>query len=325
MTRSASGAVTRSLTRWLAAAALGALALTGAVTRADYPERDITVIIPYSAGGGFDSYVRGVLPVMQKYLPNRVNIIPRNMPGAGGRKGATAIYRARPDGYTIGALNVPGLLLPRLLGEPVGYDLSQVTWLGRMSEDRYAMVVRTDSDIASVDDLRALGRPVRFTATGVRSSAHAATVIAANLLGLDARFISGYEGSQNYILAVVRGDGEVALGPSTSIRSYTASGDLKVIASLSDSSPFPGVQTAADLGEPDLARLNVQRMLGGPPDLAEEARTTLANALAQALADPELEAWSAATGLPLAPLSAQDTAASLSDQRALYERYRDIL
>ena len=163
----------------LIVAAFSTFALTGAVSLADYPERDITVIIPYSAGGGFDSYVRGVLPIMQKYLPNQVNLIPRNMPGAGGRKGATAIFRARPDGYTIGAFNVPGLLLPDLLGEPVGYDLSQVTWLGRMSEDRYAMVVKSSNGISSVEDLRALGRPIKFTVTGVRSSAHAATVIGA--------------------------------------------------------------------------------------------------------------------------------------------------
>ena len=125
------------------------LSLSFNVTNAEaqYPEKDITVIIPYSAGGGFDSYVRGVLPAMQKYLPNSVNLIPRNMPGAGGRKGATAIYRARPDGYTIGAFNLPGLLLPHLLDERVGYDLSNVTWLGRMSEDRYLMVVSSSKNI----------------------------------------------------------------------------------------------------------------------------------------------------------------------------------
>ena len=309
----------------LIVAAFSTFALTGAVSLADYPERDITVIIPYSAGGGFDSYVRGVLPIMQKYLPNQVNLIPRNMPGAGGRKGATAIFRARSDGYTIGAFNVPGLLLPDLLGEPVGYDLSQVTWLGRMSEDRYAMVVKSSNGISSVEDLRALGRPIKFTVTGVRSSAHAATVIATNLLGLDARFITGYQGSQNYILAVVRGDGDVALGPSTSVRAYTDSGDLQIIASLSESRATPSSQTAAELGHPDLARLNVQRMLGAPPNLVDEARTVLGDALGRALADPDLEAWSISTGLPLAPLSAEDTAEEVSDQRALYAQYRDLL
>ncbi|MBD08440.1 MAG: hypothetical protein CMD70_06945 [Gammaproteobacteria bacterium] len=292
---------------------------------AQYPEDDITVIIPYSAGGGFDSYVRGVLPAIQKHLPNSINLIPRNMPGAGGRKGATAIFRARPDGYTIGAFNLPGLLLPHLLEENVGYDLSEVSWLGRISEDRYSIVVASSSDINSIDDLRALGRPILFTVTGVHSSAHAATMITTNVLGLNARFITGYEGSQNYVLAVVRGDGDVALGPSTSVRSYTETGDLKVIASLSDISPIESVDTAADLGKPELAKLNVQRMLGGPPNMNTQAHTILSNALVQALVDPELIEWSNSTGLPLAPLSATETELNVASQWALYENYKDIL
>ena len=292
---------------------------------AQYPEDDITVIIPYSAGGGFDSYVRGVLPAIQKHLPNSINLIPRNMPGAGGRKGATAIFRARPDGYTIGAFNLPGLLLPHLLEENVGYDLSEVSWLGRISEDRYSIVVASSSDINSIDDLRALGRPILFTVTGVHSSAHAATMITTNVLGLNARFITGYEGSQNYVLAVVRGDGDVALGPSTSVRSYTETGDLKVIASLSDISPLESVDTAADLGKPELAKLNVQRMLGGPPNMNTQAHTILSNALVQALVDPGLIEWSNSTGLPLAPLSATETELNVASQWALYENYKDIL
>jgi len=309
----------------LIATALISFFIASFSVNAEYPEDDITVIIPYSAGGGFDSYVRGVLPFIQKHLPNSVNLIPRNMPGAGGRKGATAIFRAQPDGYTIGAFNLPGLLLPHLLEESVGYDLSQVSWLGRISEDRYSIVVASSSSISSVDDLKALGRPILFTVTGVHSSAHAATVITTNVLGLDARFITGYEGSQNYILAVVRGDGDVALGPSTSIQSYTETGTLKVIASLSDFSPIQGVDTAADLGKPELAHLNVQRMLGGPPNMNEQAHATLANSLARALADPELRAWSESTGLPLAPLSAKDTETNVASQWELYQNYKDIL
>jgi len=292
---------------------------------AEYPEKNITVIIPYSAGGGFDNYVRGVLPAMQKYLPNDVNLIPRNMPGAGGRKGATAIYRARPDGYTIGTFNLPGLMLPRILGETVAYDLSKVTWLGRISEDQYAMVVASSSAVSSVEDLQALNRPIKFTVTGAGSTAHAASVIAASLLGLNAGFITGYEGSQAYILGVARGDGDIAIGPTTSIASYTESGNLKVIASFERRSSYPGAQTAAELGHPDLSRLTVQRMLGAPPGLNDGARTVLVDALARALADADLKAWSESAGLPLAPLSAEDAVANLADQQALYEEYKDIL
>jgi tripartite-type tricarboxylate transporter receptor subunit TctC len=292
---------------------------------AAFPEDDIDVIIPYSAGGGFDSYVRGVLPIMQKYLPDGVNLIPRNMPGAGGRRGATAIYRARPDGYTIGAFNLPGLMLPEIVGEPVGYDLANVTWLGRLSEDQYVLVTADSSSITSIEDLRALNRPVRFTATGAGSSAHSASVIAARMLGLDASVIGGYQGSQAYILAAVRGDGDVALGPSSSLAPYMQSDDLRVIATFESRSSFPGAPTATTLGIPDLSRLSVQRLLGAPPNLDGEAHAVLVDVLARALADDELKAWSESVGLPYAPLSAEAAAAIFSSQRALYEEFKDIL
>jgi putative tricarboxylic transport membrane protein len=291
--------------------------------RAAYPEKNIEVIIPYAAGGGFDNYVRGVLPALAKHLPREVNLIPRNMPGAGGRKGATAVYRAKPDGYTIGAFNLPGLMLPQLLGEPVTYDLSRVTWLGRISEDQYALVVASSSDIASLADLKGLGRTVKVASTGVASSAQIASVIAFHLLGIDASLITGYEGSQAYLLAVMRGDGDAALAPTNSLSAYAD--DLRVIASFERESTYPGLPTPATLAAPDLARLTVQRVLGAPPDLDPEAHRVLTAALAQALADSDLKAWSASVGLPLAPLSAADTAALYADQQSLYEKYKDIL
>lgn len=300
-----------------------ALLLVSASALAAYPEKNIDVIIPYAAGGGFDNYVRGVLPVLAKHLPNHVNLIPRNMPGAGGRKGATAVYRAKPDGYTIGAFNLPGLMLPQVLGEPVSYDLARVTWLGRLSEDQYALVVANSSGISSIADLRALRRSVKIASTGIASSAQIASVIAAHLLGLDATVISGYQGSQAYLLAVLRGDGDAALAPTNSLSAYAE--DLRVIASFERESSFPGVPTPASLGQPDLARLSVQRVLGAPPELDPEAHRVLGAALAAALADPELHAWSESAHLPLAPLSADDTAMLYEDQRAFYEKYKDIL
>jgi tripartite-type tricarboxylate transporter receptor subunit TctC len=305
--------------------AFGVMLFSVTTAFADYPEDDIDIIIPYAAGGGFDSYVRGLLPIMQKYLPNEVNLIPRNMPGAGGRKGATAIYRAKPDGYTIGVFNLPGLLLPEVLGEPVGYDLAKITWLGRLAEDHYVLVAAGSSDIMSVEDLSALGRRVKFTATGAGSSSNAASLIAARLLGLDASVIGGYQGSQAYILAVVRGDGDVALGATSSLGAYTGTGDLRILASFERESSFPGIPTPVDLGQPDLSRLTVQRSLGAPPNLNAEARAVLVDALARALADDDLKAWSESVGLPYAPLSAEATAESYQIQRALYEEFKDIL
>src|SRR5579871_5011703 len=78
---------------------------------AGFPARNIQFIIPYAPGGGFDVYVRVIAPVMENFLPHRVNIVPVNVAGGGGSKGTAQLYRARPDGYSIGIFNIPGAFI----------------------------------------------------------------------------------------------------------------------------------------------------------------------------------------------------------------------
>ena len=78
------------------------------------------------------TYVRALAPSLEKNLPGDVNVLPKNLPGAGGRRGASDIFRSRPDGYTIGIFNMPGVLIPRLQGMATEYDLSRVTWLATL-------------------------------------------------------------------------------------------------------------------------------------------------------------------------------------------------
>src|SRR5271156_6054774 len=65
--------------------AVTAASLPGRGIAAGFPERDITFIIPNQVGGGFDAYVRAIAPAMEKYLPNKVNIVPLNIPAGRGR------------------------------------------------------------------------------------------------------------------------------------------------------------------------------------------------------------------------------------------------
>ena len=75
-----------------------------------FPEKIITWIVTYPPGGGFDTYARAIAKRMPKYLPKKVQIVIKNSPGAGGRYGTNLLYRAKPDGYTIGILNAQAKL-----------------------------------------------------------------------------------------------------------------------------------------------------------------------------------------------------------------------
>src|SRR5262249_1693771 len=97
-----------------------------------FPNKNIQFVIPYAPGGGFDVYVRVIAPVMEKYLPNKVNIVPINVPSGGGSRGVAQLYRAKPDGYTIGILNIPGMFILQQQQGAGAYDLAKFSWIGTM-------------------------------------------------------------------------------------------------------------------------------------------------------------------------------------------------
>src|SRR5437588_10158939 len=91
----------RSSIRWLAGAALLALALP--CTAQQYPAKPILVLMPLQAGSAVDVMIRIVAQKMSDDLGQQIVI--ENQPGAAGAIGAERVKRAPPDGYTVGALN----------------------------------------------------------------------------------------------------------------------------------------------------------------------------------------------------------------------------
>ena len=305
--------------------AITLLVLAGCGEPAAYPAKDITIVIPNNSGGGFDTYVRAVAPGMEANLPGDVNIIPKNLPGAGGRRGATEVYRARPDGYTIGVFNMPGALIPLLQDIPTQYRLSDITWIGTFGYDPYVYAVRADSSLRSIDDVRALGRPATYGATGPGSTSYVATRIFNERLKIPYEIITGYKGSSDYLLGVIRGDVDAALISLASARTYLDSGDIRAIAIIGSESDDPAVADAYDLGAPELAKLRVVRMMGGPPGLPEDIRATLEKAMMAAIDDPAFRRWLETTGNEVHPADAAETAAAFADMTAFYEQFRELL
>src|SRR6266852_5835490 len=120
---------------------------------AAFPVKNIQFVIPYAPGGGFDVYPRVVAPVMEKYLPNKVNIVPINIAAGAGSRGVTQLYRSKPDGYTIGILNVPGMFILQQQQGSGAYDLNKFTWIGAMGEgERYFTNVGASSPVKNFAD-----------------------------------------------------------------------------------------------------------------------------------------------------------------------------
>jgi hypothetical protein len=96
-----------------------------------YQGKQIKLIIGSTAGGGYDLWPRMMLRYLTRHIPGNPEIIPQNMPGAGGVVAANYIYGiAKPDGLTIGAFN-PALYFDQLIKrDEVKFDWAKFTWIG---------------------------------------------------------------------------------------------------------------------------------------------------------------------------------------------------
>jgi tripartite-type tricarboxylate transporter receptor subunit TctC len=299
-----------------------------ALGAAAFPAKPINFIIPYAPGGGFDIYVRLVGPVMEKYLPNKVSIVPVNIAAGGGSRGVAQLYRSRPEGYTIGILNIPGMFILQQQQGSAAYDLSRFSWIGTMGEgERYAISVGAKSPLKSYADLKALSakRPVKLSVTGPEGTAYAATMIGTQLLGIRPQLISGYKGSVDYVVAAIRGDSDAVIAALPTTLRFMRGGQVRVLASFETHSSIPGIPDATSLGQPELDKISIERLVGAPPGLPLPIQNLLASVLAKALNDPVVVKWAKDNDLIMVPRAPEATAQLVAQQRAFFDKWRKYL
>ncbi len=316
----------------VAAAGLAAPALIAPrslrAASADYPNKPIRFIIPYAPGGGFDVYVRVIAPVMEQFLPRKVNIVPVNVAGGGGAKGVAQLYRAKPDGYTLGIFNIPGVFILQQQQGDTAYDLSRFTWIGAMGEgEHYVIGVGANSPLKTYADLKALAaqRAVKFSVTGPEGTAYAATMIGTRLLGIRTQLISGYKGSADYVVAAMRGDSDaVCAGIPTALR-FVRGKTIRILASFEARSSIPGIPDATALQQPDLDQITIERLVGAPPGLPPDIQAVISNALSKALLDPKVIAWGKENDVVMKVKTPQEAAALVAAQRQFFEHWKRFL
>jgi len=310
----------------LGAAAISLLTLGSAgIASAGFPEKNITFLIPFAPGGGMDSTARQVAKSITKYLPNKVNVVTKNVPGAGGRKGYNALQRATPDGYTISVINMPGAMIPHLTGEKVSFKIDEFVWIGRMSTSPYFLGVNKDSSIKKFSDIKAAGIPLKTATTGYGSTAYVAAAITAQVADFKVNFLTGYKGSKQYILGVIRGDAIAALAPTQTFFKFVKSGDIRGIVSFELKSSFGDVPTIADVGFPELTGLGVERLVAAPPGTPDSVAKILSDAMGKAIADADSQAWAKKSRRPFSYVSGPNSGKAIKKMMATFQKYPDAL
>jgi tripartite-type tricarboxylate transporter receptor subunit TctC len=267
-------------------------------SEAAYPDKPIVWIVHYSPGGGFDMVSRAIARQLQKDLG--VPVVVKNVTGAGGRTGATLLYRAKPNGYTVGLMDARALTISQLLYKP-SYDMEKFEWIGVINSDHTFVFVPKGSPFKSMDDVRKATKPVRFTVT--TPATVPAAIYVPEALNFPARLVAGYGGASEAIPAIMRGDGDATTGWSyTAAQSFLRTGDIVAIL-VNDREPdprMPNVPSLADFGIADLADgLVFYRALATPPGTPKPIRDALSAAVQKALAAPETVEFFKKIGAPM--------------------------
>ena len=292
----------------------------------DFPKKPITFILPVSPGGGFDTFSRMLVPYLQKYLPGSPNIIVKNAPGGEWNIGINKMYHSKPDGYTIGILNMPANALNQVLGT-AKFDLTKVTWLGNISQVTYVTCLSPHSKYRTLEEMQKADE-VTSGVVGLASTAGLGTVIAGEAMGIKMKHIP-HAGSTEAILSAIRGDVDWVQYPLSTLKKYIVdSKDLvPVWIYAKERSPLiPDVPTVVEMGFPKLLNVvSMYRPVGAPPDLPPETASVWREAFWKATNDPEFQAKMIAANEPALPMKADEVEAMVVEAIEEVGKYKDLV
>jgi len=179
-----------------------------------YPIKQIRMIIPAGAGGGYDSYARILAKHLEKFIPGNPVFVNQNMPGASGMVGTNWTASVAPKDGSVIAITYNTLLLEPLFGNAAAkYDPRELEWVGSMGKQQQTCATWHTSPIKSIEHARE--REVVVAATGATGNSALMPKQLNTLLGTKFKVVSGYSTSESR-LAVERGEVEGICGLSLS-------------------------------------------------------------------------------------------------------------
>ncbi len=322
-------------------AILLALMFAAAPTRADpivdfYRGKQVSLIVGYGTGGGYDVYGRLFARHLGRHIPGNPNVVVQNMPGAGSLRAVNHLYNTAPkDGTAIATFGRDMPLLGVIGHNPnVRFEARKFTWLGSSSSyanDAYMLFVRKDAAVQSIADARrADGRPLILGGTGEGSTGNDVPILLRDALGLNIRLIAGYPDGAAIFIAVDRKelDGRLvglSATQSTKAEWLKPDGAMRILlqfARLTRHQQFPDVPTARELALNDKARAliglaelpyRLSRPFAAPPGVPEDRAKTLQAAFLAVHRDPLYLEEAARLKVDVSPIDAAEVVRAIDD------------
>ena len=168
-----------------------------------YHGKQITLVIGYGPGGGYDLYARMLGRFIGAHIPGNPTIVPQNMPGAGSRSAANWLYKVAPQDGTVIACLGQATPTDQALGQPgVQFDAGKFNWIGNLSLVNNFLFVSAASGVSTF--AQAKTKQLSIGATGASSPSVLYPQVSNNLLGSKFKIIAGYPGGGDINIAVER-------------------------------------------------------------------------------------------------------------------------
>ena len=274
----------------LVAFAVAFLAITAGVALAEYPDRPITFIVPYSPGGGSDQQARRLQPGLEKFLGVTIQIVYKT--GGGGAVGFSELWRSKPDGYTISNVVVPNIVVSAK-GKDVGFKPREFAYIGMSAMAAGAFLVPKGSKYKSIDQFiaDAKANPGKLTVAGVGATGAANFDELAEVLGIKVTYVP-VSGGVGKLIPMLQGNHvDAGMVSSTHAVRHKATVDTLLIAGPSTSEALPGVPN-----EPKWTMSTTWGIMA-PPGTPADRVAVLNAALNKATADPEVKGLVTKNGL----------------------------
>jgi tripartite-type tricarboxylate transporter receptor subunit TctC len=306
-------------------AALGLLVLAANAAAAadDYPNRPITLVVPFPPGGSTTIVARIIGDKLAEAVGQQ--IVVDNRGGAGGTIGTRAVAKSAPDGYTLLLGYTGTLAIGPTLYPGAGYDpRKDFAPIGMIGHAPNSLVVHPSLDVHSVKELVAYAKAnpgkVNYGSAGVGTVSHVAGVYFANAAGIQLTHIP-YKGTGPALADLLGGHIPMAFAPIPATHANIAEGTLRGLAvtSAKRSSLLPDVPTIAESGVPGF-EASLFYGLVAPAGTPRPIIERLNKALRDALASDEVRKRLATDGAEPVPGTPEEYAAHIDQDETKWSK-----
>lgn len=302
------------------------LASSFAFAQSDYPNRPITLIVPYAAGGTVDVFARLVAPELQRRLGKTV--IVENVNGAGGMIGISRAVRASPDGYTITMGIVSDVVLAPLTEKAATYTFRDLAPIAPIGTSGVGVVANSSLGISSFSQLISYAKKnpgkLSYGATGKGSLPAIAMESLKNRTQIDIAYIP-YASASKIALDAMGGHVDIAVSGLPALLEHVRAGKLTAVGVMSKGRDIGAPNIAAASETPELAGMDFYFWTGifAPKSVPAPIISKLNTAITEAMQEKNVQTRFTEMGLKISkPMQPAEFATFVAESNRSWE---DIL